>query len=298
MNERPSAASKATTVAPVPLANLDGHILPLVEAKVSALDRGFLFGDAVYEVLRIYGGRAWFADEHFARLARSLAAVRITGVDLARLRERMSATIAAGLFREAIVYIQITRGSAPRRHTFPNDAAPLEFLYVQEFSDPYVEAREKGASVILQPDIRWGRCDIKSTNLLANVLALQAAKEAGCVEALLYLPDGTLTEASHSSLFGVQRGQLITAAHGPAILPGVTRDRIVALARQSEIAVCERNLHRNELFNVDELFLTGTTTEVLPIVRVDDQLIANGQPGPVTRRLRVLYQETVGGFRA
>jgi D-alanine transaminase len=289
MPERPSAANQTS----VALANLDGRILPLAEAKVSALDRGFLFGDAVYEVLRVYGGRPWLADEHFARLARSLAAIRIGGVDLKRLRQRMTDTIAADSFRESIVYIQITRGSAPRRHAFPTDAAPLEFLYVQEFADPYVQAREVGASVILQPDVRWGRCDIKSTNLLANVLALQAAKQADAVEALLYLPDGTLTEGTHSSLFGVHRGQLITPAHGVKTLPGVTRDYIVALAGGHEIAVCERNLRRDELSRVDELFLSGTTTEVLPVVRAGEQLIADGSPGPITRRLRSLYEDAV-----
>ncbi len=278
---------------PQPLANVAGHILPLAEAKVSALDRGFLFGDAVYEVLRVYGGRPFLPDEHFARLARSLAAIRIGGIDLARLRQRMTDTIAAGPFAEALVYIQITRGSAPRSHPFPTDATPLEFLFVKHFDDPYVEAREHGTSVILQPDIRWGRCDIKSTDLLGNVLAMQAAKEAGCTEALLYLPDGTLTEASHSSLFGVVDGQLVTAPHGTSILPGVTRDLIVTLARKHDISVCERNLTRAELSAIGEIFLSGTTAEVLPVVRIDGQLVADGRPGPITRRLLMLFRESV-----
>jgi D-alanine transaminase len=289
VSEPPPYPAPSST--PAALANLDGHILPLTEAKVSALDRGFLFGDAVYEVLRVYEGRPFLPDEHFARLQRSLAAVCITGVDLARLRQRMAATIAAGPFREAIVYIQITRGSAPRSHAFPPNAVPLEFLYVQEFKDPYVEARTTGTAVSLHPDIRWGRCDIKSTNLLGNVLAFQVAKEAGCTEAILYLPDGTLTEASHSSLFGFRAGQLITAPHGPAILPGVTRDLIVTLARKNGIAVVERNLHRDELSVIDELFLSGTTAEVLPVVRVDSQRIGNSKPGPMTRRLQLLFQD-------
>src|SRR5258708_7056756 len=165
-----------------PIANLNGERIPLSEARVPALDRGFLFGDAVYEVLRVYKGKPWLADEHFARLAWSLDSIRIQGVDIARLRERMRETIAAGPFLEATVYIQITRGTAPRSHVFPANAKPLEFLSVQEFRDPYAQARRDGAAVITVPDMRWGRCDIKSTNLLANVLAAQAAKEAGCVE--------------------------------------------------------------------------------------------------------------------
>src|SRR5260370_10602792 len=289
MSELPPYPAPSST--PAALANVDGHILPLTEAKVSALDRGFLFGDAVYEVLRVYEGRPFLPDEHFRRLQRRRAAVRITGVDLRRLRQRIADALVAGPFREAIVYIQITRGSAARAHAFPPKAVPLEFLFVQEFKDPYVEARTTGTSVILQPDIRWGRCDIKSTNLLGNVLAFQAAKDAGCTEAILYLPDGTLTEASHSSLFGVRAGQLGTAAHGPAILPGVTRELIVTLARNIDIAVCERNLHRDELPMIEELFLSGTTAEVLPVVRTDGQRIGDAKPGPTTRRLQTLFKD-------
>jgi D-alanine transaminase len=159
------------------LANINGEMMPLAEAKISALDRGFLFGDAVYEVLRVYRGKAWLQADHFQRLAQSLESVRIRGVDLSRLQERLAATLVAGCFREAIAYIQITPGAAPRKHPFPVDVPPLEFMYVQEFSDPYIEARRAGVAVITQPDLRWDRCDIKSTNLLGNVLAMQAAVE-------------------------------------------------------------------------------------------------------------------------
>src|SRR5437660_8191540 len=213
-----------------PLANINGEQMPLSEAKVSALDRGFLFGDAVYEVLRVYGGKPWLEDEHFRRFERSLASVRIGGVDVARLRRRMHDTLRAGGFREALVYLQVTRGAAPRAHSFPAAATPLEFLYVAEFRDPYAAAREQGGCVVTHPDIRWDRCDIKSTNLLANVLAMQAAKEAGCVEALLYLPDGTLTEGSHTSFFGVLDGTVLTAPNSNAILPGITRSLVMRLA--------------------------------------------------------------------
>src|SRR5262249_36782164 len=136
------------------LANINGEQMPLAEAKVSALDRGFLLGDAVYEVLRVYAGKPWLADEHFEPLPRRLEAIRIGGIDLGRLRRRMTETIAAGPFQEATAYIQITRGAAPRAHPFPANATPLEFLYVQEFTDPYREARQTGAAVLTQPDIR------------------------------------------------------------------------------------------------------------------------------------------------
>jgi D-alanine transaminase len=279
-----------------PLANLNGELLPLAEARIPALDRGFLFGDGVYEVLRIYQGRPWLEDEHFERLGRSLQAIRIEGIDLRRLRRRMHQTIAAGPFLEATVYIQITRGSAPRAHVFPDSSTSLEFLFVQEFVDPYRELRDTGAEVITQPDLRWARCDIKSINLLANVMAAQIAKEAGCKEALLCLPDGTLTEGTHTSLFGVINGILVTAKNSPAILPGMTRKLIVGLAANAGIAFREQNLRRDGLVRVAELFLTGTTSEVLPVVKVDGNPIGEGRPGPVTRKLQHAYAEAVAAF--
>jgi D-alanine transaminase len=282
---------------PDALANLNGEMLPLADAKVPVLDRGFLFGDAVYEVLRVYGGRPWLEDEHFRRLLHSLEAIRIEGVDLDRLRRRMHETIAAGPFVEALVYIQITRGAAPRRtHAFPPEARPLELLWVDEFRDPYAEERRNGAGVLSRPDVRWDRCDIKSTNLLANVLALQAAKEAGCVEALFYLPDGTITEGSHTSFFGVLDGAVLTRPNSNAILPGITRGLVLRLAERAGIPVREHELRRDDLGRVSELFLTGTTSEVLPVVRVDGRPVGGGRPGPVTRRLQEAYRDAVREF--
>ncbi len=279
------------------LANLNGRQMPLSEVMIPALDRGFLFGDAVYEVVRLYRGRAYLLDEHWRRLAHSLEAIRIAGVDLDRLRARLRETIAASGVQEGTAYIQITRGAgANRRHPFPAGATPLEFLFVEEFIDPYEEARRNGAGVVTVPDVRWDRCDIKSTNLLANVLAMQSAKEAGCVEALLYLPDGTITEGSHSSFFGVLDGRVLTAPNSNAILPGITRGLVLRLADRAAIAVREQVLKRDDLPRVSELFLTGTTTEVLPVVRVDGQPVGDGTPGPVTRRLQEAYRETVREF--
>jgi len=270
--------------------------MPLSEVRVSALDRGFLFGDAVYEVLRVYGGKPWLEEEHFRRFERSLAAIRIAGVDVGRLRRRMHDTIRAGGFREATVYLQVTRGAAPRGHGFPANVTPLEFLYAQEFHDSYAPARERGTGVVTQPDIRWGRCDIKSTNLLANVLAVQAAKEAGCLEALFYLPDGTLTEGTHTSFFGVLHGTVLTAPNSTDILPGITRGLILSLAARAGVPVREQVLRRDDLAEVSELFLTGTTSEVLPVVSVDGRVVGGGQPGPVTRRLQEAYRQAVREF--
>lgn len=279
------------------LANLNGKQMPLAEAVVPALDRGFLFGDAVYEVLRVYGGRPWLLEQHWQRLARSLDAIRIGGVDLDRLRRRLLETIAAGSFTEAVAYIQITRGAGPTRsHVFPTEITPLEFLYVQPFADAHVAARERGIAAITLPDLRWDLCDIKSTNLLANVLAGQAAKEAGCDEALLYLPDGTLTEGTRTSVFGVLDGQLLTMPASHAILPGITRALVLRLAERANVPVRNQSLVRDDLPRVSELFLTGTGSEVLGIVRVDGQTIGDGRPGPITRRLEEAYRHAVRDF--
>src|SRR5262245_59183644 len=170
----------------IPLANLNGEMMPLTEAKVPVLDRAFLFGDAIYEVLRVYAGKPWLEAEHFARLARSLDAIRLRGVDVERLRRRSRETLVASKYKEATIYLQVTRGVAPRAHAFPANVTPTELIWVAEYIDGYGNERENGGAVHLFPDMRWERCDIKSVNLLANVLAHQAAKEAGCLEAVLY----------------------------------------------------------------------------------------------------------------
>jgi D-alanine transaminase len=285
---------------PAALANLNGQIMPLDEVRISALDRGFLFGDAVYEVLRVYRGKPWMEHEHFERLARSLSLIRIAGVDVQRLQRRTHETIRAGGFGECMVYLQVTRGAAfPRRHAFPAGAAPLELLWVEDYDDTKVaQLRQTGTSVIMQPDVRWHRCGIKSTNLLANVLANQAAAEAGATEAILYLPDGTLTEASHSSFFWVSQGGLCTTPHNANILPGITRTLVLRLTERSHVQVRECYLKRDGLAGVDELFLTGTTSEILPVTHIDGRPVGNGKPGPVTRRLQDAYVETLREFLA
>ena len=287
----------ASVVGPEVYCLLNGTRLPIGEAKVSVLDRGFLFGDGIYEVLRIYSGKPWLEADHFARLERSLAAVRIHGVDLERLRKQIREGILSGGFREAIVYIQITRGVAPRAHAFPANVRPTELMWIKEATDTYGPLRERGVKVALQPDLRWKRCDIKSLNLLANVLANQAAKEANAAEAILYFDDGTISEASHSSLFGAIGGKIRTTVENPGILPGITRKFTLDLARRIGVPVDFRSLHRDDLAGAEELFLTGTSMEVCPVVQVDEQTIADGKPGPVTRRLQEAYKAVLAEFR-
>jgi D-alanine transaminase len=280
------------------LANLNGQTMPLEEVKISPLDRGFLFGDSVYEVIRICQGKPYLENEHFQRLARSLESIRISGVDVERLRRRVHETIKAGNFREAVLYLQVTRGGVyPRKHSFPKQTTPLELFWLEHYDDShYATLRQTGVGVITHPDLRWHRCDIKSTNLLANVLANQAAQEAGCNEALLYLPDGTFTEASHSSFFWVEHGAVCTTPSKDNILPGITRGLVLRLAARAKVKIREAHLRRDDLHRLDELFLTGTTSEVLPVTKIDGVAVGSGEPGPVTRKIQAAYTETLLEF--
>jgi D-alanine transaminase len=277
------------------LACLNGEIMPVEQARVSVWDRGFLFGDAVYEVFRMYGGRRWLEPEHLARLRRSLAEVDFAPYDFEPLIDRMNRTVAASEIREGTVYVQITRGVAPRSHAFPDPPAlPTELIVVRPYDDgPTARLRERGARVISQPDLRWKRCDIKSTNLLANVLALEAAHRAGCAEAVLINSAGFVTEATHSSVLWVRQGRLEGTPEAHEILPGMTRQLVLRLARSLDIPFSSSHVRLAELAAADEVILLGTTSEVLPVVRVDDTTIGAGEPGPVARRLGDAYRQEV-----
>jgi D-alanine transaminase len=274
----------------LPWASWNGEQMPLADVRVSVLDRGFLFGDAVYEVLRIYEGRPFLEPRHFDRLRRSLDKIAIR-CDVDRLQQRMHETLARARVQDGMVYMQVTRGEAPRTHHFPDPPVrPNELIAVSAFAEPpYAAFRERGAAVITTPDMRWQRCDIKSVNLLANCMAAQQAHEAGAAEAVLIAPDGTLTEGSHTSLFGVRDDCILTAPLQQNILPGITRGLLGELAGQAGIPLRDEPLHRNLLESVDELFLTGTTAAVLPITQIDNRPVGGGAPGPITRRLIAAY---------
>lgn len=280
------------------LASFNGEIMPLEEVRVPVTDRGYMFGDGIYEFLRIYEGRIHCADGHFRRLSRSLAALKIVHAGLGGLRRRVEDLIARTGLAEATAYIQVTRGPAPRAHAFPAEPHSSELIYVQPFHDPYASKRLQGVKVSLQPDIRWGRCDIKSLNLLGNCLAVQAAKEADAHEALLHRDDGTITECGHSSFYAVQNGTVITHPNGPRILPGITRDLVLELAAKAKIPVNQRALRHSELSSCSEMFLTSTSAEILPIVRVDDFIVHSGEPGPVTRRLQEAFASHLVEWKA
>jgi D-alanine transaminase len=276
---------------------LNGRYLPAGDATISALDRGFIFGDGVYEVWRVVRGRMYEAARHQARLERGLRELRIARPEDGTL-ERISA-IGDRLLREnglvggdATLYVEITRGVAPRTHYFPGaGTAPTILVMVSAFSPS--DTRFTGTRVISQPDVRWLRCDLKTVQLLPNVLARQAATEAGASEAI-FVRDGLITEGTHTTLFAVIDGVVRTHPTNNLVLPGVTRDVVIEIARDAGVPVREDGIAMSELPNATELFLTGTTTDVTPVLRVDATTIGTGSPGPVARMLLERLLERMG----
>jgi D-alanine transaminase len=277
------------------LACLNGELMPVDQARVPVWDRGFLFGDSVYEVLRIYQGCCWLEEEHFGRLRRSLSEMEFPPLDLETLIARMHRVISASGVEEGTAYLHITRGVAPRAHVFPNPPVPpTELIVVRSYDDgPTAQKREAGVGLMSQTDLRWKRCDVKSTNLLGNVLALEAAHRAGFFEAVLVGDDGLVTEATHSSILWVRDGVLEGTPEGPGILPGTTRQFLARVASELGLPQADVRLGLDELKRADEVLLAGTTIEVVPVVRIDDTAIGGGEPGPVCRRLQGAFRETV-----
>ena len=264
---------------------LNGRFLPLAEATVSIEDRGFQFGDGVYEVIRTYRGRPFKLDAHLARLDRSAQAIDLRQpYPFERWVEYVTEGLRLGDFPETKIYVQITRGTAPRDHAYAPDLQPTVLMTFRELQPLNATFPATGVAAMTMTDIRWGRCDIKSINLLANVLARQQAKKRGVFESIL-VRDGQVTEGAVSNVFIVQDGKLITAPEGGWILSGVTRQVVLELARHEGLTVQERYCSEQELLGATEVFLTGTTVEVLGVVHIDGKQIGKGQPGPVTRSL-------------
>lgn len=270
------------------LVYLNGHYRPVREATISALDRGFVFGDGVYEVWRVVRGQMFEADRHQSRLERGLSELRIArpkeasldGITVIGERLLRENGLGGG---EATLYVEITRGAAPRTHYFPApETAPTLLVMAGAFTPS--EARFTGTRVITQPDVRWLRCDLKTIQLLPNVLARQAATEAGASEAI-FVRDGVITEGTHTTVLAVIDGVLRTHPANHLVLPGVTREVVLGLARDIGLPLREAAIRIEELPNATELFLCGTTTDITPILRVDAQTIGNGAPGPIARAL-------------
>lgn len=276
------------------VAFINGMFVPMAEAKVSIEDRGFQFGDGVYEVIRTYKGRPFELEAHLARLDRSA-----TALDLKQpySHDDWTRHILEGIRRaaypESKIYVQITRGVAPRDHAYSDDAPPTVVMTVREFHPLDRSVQVAGVEAITTEDIRWGRCDIKSVNLLANVLARQQVKQAQVFEAIL-VNEGLVTEGAVSNVMVVQGGTVVTAPQGSRILSGITRTVVLDLARSEGLPVQERFVSQADLYEADEVFLTGTTVEVLAVIRVDGKIIGDGRPGPIAQRLAARFTSRVG----
>jgi len=278
------------------LVYLNGEYVPYAEARVPVDDRGFLFADGVYEVALAYNGKIYQLDAHLRRMEQGLRALRIEWDGVAGLAEVAERLLDENQLRgeaAASVYIQVTRGAAPRAHSFPTPPVPpTVYVAARPFRLHPPSVFEDGVAAITVPDVRWSRCDIKSVSLLANVLANQQAKDAGAFEAL-FVRDGVVIEGSHSNLMAVFDGTIVTYPACNYILRGITRDRVLELAAELGIPAVEGPIFADRLFEADEVFLTGTTTEVMPVVRVDGRPIGNGKPGPITKRLYEAYRAGV-----
>ena len=276
------------------VAFINGAFVPLAEAKVSIEDRGFQFGDGIYEVIRTYHGRPFSLDAHLARLDRSARALNLTQpYSRADWTQHVLEGIKRAAYPEAKVYLQITRGVAPRDHAYSDDATPTVVMTVREFHPLDRSIQATGVDAMTTEDIRWGRCDIKSVNLLANVLARQQVKHAQVFEAIL-VNAGFVTEGAVSNVMVVQRGTVVTAPEGPRILSGVTRAVVLELALNEGLPVREQFVSQADLYAADEVFLTGTTVEVLAVVCIDGKTIGDGRPGPITQRLAASFARRVG----
>ncbi len=283
------------TLIPDTLCHLNGQTLPLCDAKVSVLDRGFIFGDGVYEVIPVYGRRLFRFDEHMARLARSLGKLRINNPHsrdgwLALVRTLVAAQPA----EDQLVYLQITRGVALRDHVMPEGISPTVFAMTSAMKPPSAEQRHQGVACVTARDFRWERGDIKSTSLLGNVLARQMSADHGATETVMFR-DGWLTEASASNVWVVHEGALLGPPKGDHVLEGIRYNLLAELCQEVGIAYNLRPIAEADVFAADELLLSSATKEVLAITRLDNQGVGHGalrgKPGPVYARLYEAYQQ-------
>jgi D-alanine transaminase len=270
---------------------LNGTWLPIEDAKVPVLDRGFIFGDGVYELVPVYSRVAFRLDEHLARLERSLAETRIRNpYSRAQWRDIIYRLVDAQPFDDQGIYFQVTRGVAKRDHAFPADGEPTVFMMSNPLVTPPNEVVQKGGIAVTAQDNRWLRCDIKSISLIGNCLLRQLSAEAGATETILFR-GGKLTEASASNVFVVKRGVILSPPKSSLILAGITYDVVTELARAHGLPLEFREVMEAEVRGADEIWVTSSSKEVLPIVALDGASVGEGRPGPVFARMYQLYQE-------
>ncbi len=270
---------------------LNGKFLPSGEARVSVLDRGFIFGDGVYELVPVYSRVPFRLREHLERLERSLAAVSIRNpYSREEWRSHIFRLIDAQSFADQGVYFQVTRGVAKRDHAFPKNVEPTVFMMSNPLVNPPAAQVERGGAALSAPDNRWLRCDIKSTSLIGNVLLRQLSAESGAAETILFR-DGRLTEASASNVFIVKGGVIQSPPKSHLILAGITYDVVVELARENQLPFEFKSITEAEVRAADEIWITSSSREVFAIVSLDGARVGDGRPGPVFRRMYRLYQE-------
>ena len=269
---------------------LDGQFLPLESARVSVMDRGFLFGDGVYEVIPAYGGRLFRLHEHLARLDNSLKEIRITPPLRAEEWGQILSELTSQLpGQDQSVYLQVTRGpSGERNHNIPDAVTPTIFAMTTPLGPPDPDMAVRGIAAITLDDIRWRLCNIKAITLLANVLLKDEARQRGAVEAIL-IREGRATEGAASNLFVIEDGMIATPPKSRYLLPGITRDLVLELARDAEIPFREEEITADRLSSADEIWLTSSTREIMPVTRLDGHPVGKGIPGPMYQTLNRLY---------
>ena len=266
------------------LAMIQDKIVPLSEVEPVYFDRGIFFGDGVYEVVRSYNGKIFALEEHLVRFAQSLNAIEIKGVDIKKIRKRLEKAFDAADIKNAKIYFHITRGSQPREHVYPDELKPNFFLTITELSDD-TQPKTKGIAVSTHPDWRWKRCDIKSLNLLPNILARTNAAKKGCDEAIFVDDSGLITEGAGSAFFAIFEQKLQTTPLTSNILPSITRKFVIEVAKNINLEIVEKSLTPEQAISADELFIAVTTKDIVPVVRFDDKTIGEGIPGKFTKML-------------
>ncbi len=266
---------------------LNGDILDAEKALISVFDRGFIFGDGIYEVMARINGRFFYKEAHLERLRWCIEQIRIPADVLAMERAIPSLLEASDLTgKDCLLYMQVSRGTAPRQHSYPKGIDPTVMMYAWPKTLP--EINKDPASVITKEDYRWSRCDIKMTSLLANVMANEAAMENQCYETI-FVRDGIITEASHCNVFFVKDGTLYTHPTGPYILDGITRQVVLELCENLKLKVCHEGIPAKEIPNMDEAFLTGTSTQIMAIKKIDGHLLFDEECGPITHKLQQAF---------
>lgn len=277
-----------TTTTP---AFLNGEYLPLEECRVSVLDRGFIFGDGIYELLTVYNNQAFYLEQHLQRLERSMSEIKVhSPYDRSEWIELINNLIQQAEHDDLAIYIQVTRGIAPRDHVFPKATQATVFAMANPLPKVSKEHLENGVELVTSEDIRWQRCDIKVISLLANILAKQEAVEADAVEAIL-IRDGNALEGSASNLFVVRERVVYTHPKDNLILPGITRDFVLQLLSELSITYKQQAIPKEWLYTADELWITSSTKEVLAATKIDQKLVGDGKPGELWRKTHALYQQ-------